>query len=96
MLKIIILGDEEDEACETLMKYSANVVESFLNLFKYIDDVMSFGNLRYVTFEMCHFPLQNDLIIQEIKNIRKPIEWFQIYSKEDVGNDVIDILNHVK
>ncbi|CAL2039336.1 unnamed protein product [Caenorhabditis brenneri] len=47
--------DEEDEACETLMKYSTNVVESFLNLFKY-----------------------------------------RIYSKEDVGNDVIDILNHVK
>ncbi|CAL2039353.1 unnamed protein product [Caenorhabditis brenneri] len=88
--------DEEDEACVTLMKYSTNVVESFFNLLKYIDDLMNFEKLELLHFEMCHFPLQNDLIIQEIKNIRKSTIWFDLYSEEDVGNDVIDMLNHVK
>ncbi|CAL2039342.1 unnamed protein product [Caenorhabditis brenneri] len=44
---------------------------------------------------MGRFPLQNDLIIQEIKSFKKPIEHFEIFSEEDAGNDIIDMLNHV-
>ncbi|EGT41307.1 hypothetical protein CAEBREN_21861 [Caenorhabditis brenneri] len=85
-----------DADSEKLMKYSTNILESFFNLFKYIDDLMSFKNLGFLLFEMNKFPLQNDLIIQEIKNFKKPIEWFEVFSEEDVENDVTDILNHVK
>ncbi|CAL2039335.1 unnamed protein product [Caenorhabditis brenneri] len=81
---------------EKLMKYSTNILESFFNLFKYIDDLMSFENLAFIHFDMPCFLLQTDLIIQEIKNFKKPIEWLEVYSTEDVGNDVTDILNHVK
>ncbi|CAL2039341.1 unnamed protein product [Caenorhabditis brenneri] len=85
-----------DADSEKLMKYSTNILESFFNLFKYIDDLMNFKNLGFLLFEMNKFPLQNDLTIHEIKNFKKPIEWFEIFSEEDVGNDVTDILNHVK
>ncbi|EGT41308.1 hypothetical protein CAEBREN_18530 [Caenorhabditis brenneri] len=85
-----------DADSETFMKYSSNILESLFNLFKHIDDLMSFENIGYLLFDMSHFQLQNDLIIQEIKDFNKPIKCFEIYSKEDVGNEVIDMLNHVK
>ncbi|CAL2039340.1 unnamed protein product [Caenorhabditis brenneri] len=85
-----------DADSETVMKYSSNILESLFNLFKYIGDLMNFKNIGYVTFDMSHFPLQNDLIIQEIKNFNKPIKCFEVHSEEDVGNDVIDMLNHME
>ncbi|CAL2039345.1 unnamed protein product [Caenorhabditis brenneri] len=81
---------------EILMKYSTNILESFINLFKYIDDLMNFKNLAFIHFDMTHFPGPNDLIIQEIKIFKRPMKWLEFYSKEDVGKEVIDMLNHVE
>ncbi|CAL2039352.1 unnamed protein product [Caenorhabditis brenneri] len=87
---------EDNEDCKTLMKYSTDVIQSALSFFQYMDHLMNFKKLELLILEMCHFPSQNDLIIQEIKSIEKPIECFDLYSEEDVGNDVIDILSHVE
>ncbi|CAL2039344.1 unnamed protein product [Caenorhabditis brenneri] len=79
----------------TLKKYSTNIVDSLFNLFKHLDDLMNFKNLAFIHFNMPRFPLQKDLIIHEIKNFKIPIEHFEIFSEEDAGNDIIDMLNHV-